>query len=337
MADKNNLPQDLAAVANRALAKIGCKYRVSNLSTDTGDLADMVRSAIYTAIAEVQSEFRWPELRSFALIQTPVSLPAGDAWDSILNVFLTWSDGVSGWATAADITKVVVSGYTGNFAFLNGDYEWDAGKTALYAAGGSERIRQTATGWAVEQRLLADWSTIPVSKIVTGWQVPPPDGWTPIVEGAVAAASFKTYRGAAYISDFSSWNGYALGETDTTVLCPQPSDFLRPLDADGAAYELVGGYFTCPLGSTLSLHYIRYSEDPAEWSPQLLKCIYYRLAMELCLPVLQTDALSRGLVEEYERLVFPQAKRVSSYNRRSTQIRESGRSNYARLRGGGRA
>ena len=202
MAHPANWPSTITALANRSMAKIGANVRFNDVESDVHPHAQIVRDSLYDAIREMQSEYRWIELKTPAVLSTP-----------------------------------------------------DAG----YESGSV-------------------------------------DGWS--------------YR-------------YVL-----------PDDFLRPLQDMDFEYELFGAFIYCDVAENIKLRYIRYSEDVAEWSSSLYKAVVYGLAMEISLPITQTDVIANGLKAEYENWVAPLLRRIQSYSHKKPNVRARRVSTLGALRRG---
>lgn len=112
-----------------------------------------------------------------------------------------------------------------------------------------------------------------------------------------------------------------------------PEDYLRPASNREQSYRLEDGFLWTPVESNFQLKYIRYSVNPEEWSPLLLKCIYFRLAMEICMPITEDDKRYDKLNSEYETTVFPRAQRIASFDNENPRSRRA-RGTYSRTRGG---
>ena len=112
-----------------------------------------------------------------------------------------------------------------------------------------------------------------------------------------------------------------------------PSDFLRPADNHDQYYVFENNYIFTDVSGNFPFRYVRYSKEPKEWSALLLKCVYFRLALEICMPVCENSHKYNSLLEEYEKVVFPRAKVIGSYDNESPRSRRAG-GRYSSLRGG---
>jgi hypothetical protein len=124
-----------------------------------------------------------------------------------------------------------------------------------------------------------------------------------------------------------------MSEADGTYQYTLPSDFLRPASNRDQSYVIENGYLFTDVSENFSFRYIRYSENPAEWSGLLVKCIYFRLAMEICLPITENIQRYNGLLEEYEKVVFPRAQKIGSFDQENPVSRRA-HGSYSRTRGG---
>jgi hypothetical protein len=202
MAIPANWPQDLTALANRAMQKIGEPQVFTDIATDTTDNGITIQTCLYDVIRDAQTSFLWPELETLSVITTP------DA------------------------------------AFTD---------TTAY-----------------------DYS----------------------------------YR-------------YSL-----------PSDYLRPMNERLYDYRISGPYVYATVSSDLDFHYLKYSEDVTEWSPQLFKVILWRLSEEIVLPITMNEPKYAEIVIQRER-AEDEARRIASYNRKFPNRRLHRQGGIARTRAGG--
>lgn len=124
-----------------------------------------------------------------------------------------------------------------------------------------------------------------------------------------------------------------MAENDDTYQYTLPSDYLRPASNRDQGYVIENGYLFTETAENFPFRYIRYSEDPAEWSGLLVKCVYFRLALEICMPLSENIQRYNALLEEYEKVVFPRARLVGSFDMESPRPRIA-RGRYSRTRGG---
>lgn len=124
-----------------------------------------------------------------------------------------------------------------------------------------------------------------------------------------------------------------MAENDDTYQYTMPSDFLRPASNRDQEYVIENGYLFTGTATDFPFKYIRYSEDPAEWSGLLVKCVYFRLALEICMPLTENSSKYNALLEEYEKVVFPRARQVASFDNENPRTRIA-RGTYSRLRSG---
>jgi len=124
-----------------------------------------------------------------------------------------------------------------------------------------------------------------------------------------------------------------MAENDDTYQYTMPSDYLRPASNRDQEYVIENGYLFTGEATDFPFKYIRYSEDPAEWSGLMVKCVYFRLALEICMPITENAQKYAALLEEYEKVVFPRACKVGSFDNENPRTRIA-RGTYGRLRSG---
>ena len=123
-------------------------------------------------------------------------------------------------------------------------------------------------------------------------------------------------------------------ENEDTYQYNFPSDYLRPASNRDQGYLIENGYVFTNVSENFPFRYIRYSLDPSEWSGLLVKCIFFRLALEICMPVTENGNRYNALLNEYEAVVFPRAKMVASFDHENPKSRRA-RGGYSRTRSGG--
>jgi hypothetical protein len=96
--------------------------------------------------------------------------------------------------------------------------------------------------------------------------------------------------------------GDGLPESAYTRLVAQESEY----DYD------VEGNFLLTSAESVSIVYIKRSDDPTEWTPELLRCIVHLAAANSAQAITQDSGIARNLLEKYEALVKPYAKRLQS-------------------------
>lgn len=111
-----------------------------------------------------------------------------------------------------------------------------------------------------------------------------------------------------------------------------PDDYLIPIWWDDSDHEIEAGYVYCNTEDNYVFNYIAYSILVDDWSSQLLITIKQRLAMALCLPLIEDDGKYEALLNEYERVILPRATRLSSYGKKVPNIRKRV-GNWSRTRG----
>jgi hypothetical protein len=124
-----------------------------------------------------------------------------------------------------------------------------------------------------------------------------------------------------------------IAENDDTYQYTLPSDYLRPASNRDQEYVIENGYLFTSVSENFPFRYIRYSENPEEWSGLLVKCVYFRLALEICMPITENVQKYNSLLQEYETVVFPRAKMVGSFDTENPRPRIA-RGRYSRTRGG---
>lgn len=121
---------------------------------------------------------------------------------------------------------------------------------------------------------------------------------------------------------------------------PLPDDCLRPLGVrlegggglpESAYTRLVAreseydydieGNFLLTGAESVSVVYIRRSDDPTEWTPELLRCIVHLAAANSAQAITQDAGIAQNVLQKYEALVKPYAKRLQSkYKTNSTLL-----------------
>lgn len=86
--------------------------------------------------------------------------------------------------------------------------------------------------------------------------------------------------------------------------------FSRALECD-QDYEIEGGLLLSHLEG-VRLVYVRRSDEPAQWSAELLRCIYHLTAVNAGQSITQDSGITRNVLEKYETLVKPYAKLLQS-------------------------
>ncbi len=118
---------------------------------------------------------------------------------------------------------------------------------------------------------------------------------------------------------------------DFLRMARSPGEFGPVTDELGAEvdYERIGPTLYCAAESA-RLHYIAADCDPAGWSPWLCKAIYTMLAINLAPLRNKSKTLTEQLIQIYENIVRPRARRAASLYRTSQRARRSGPSRYDR-------
>jgi hypothetical protein len=112
-----------------------------------------------------------------------------------------------------------------------------------------------------------------------------------------------------------------------------PADCLRPLGArlesDGLSsetaytrlvaqeseyhYDIEGDFLlTTKEEAEIDIVYIKRSDDPTEWSSELLDCIYHCAAVNAAQSITQDSGIVQNILQKYEQLVKPHARRLQS-------------------------
>jgi hypothetical protein len=113
-----------------------------------------------------------------------------------------------------------------------------------------------------------------------------------------------------------------------------PTDYLRPADNNHTDnnYQILNGYIWTDETENFEFRYIRFSDDPSEWEPLLVKCVYFRLAIEICQPLSENIPRYNALVTQYLQEVEPKAHKVASFNHEKPNNRRW-RNTWSRERG----
>lgn len=95
---------------------------------------------------------------------------------------------------------------------------------------------------------------------------------------------------------------------DATTPLPHtlPSDCLRVLDVKSPGWTLRGRAIYCP-SATVRVRYITDAEDVEHFDPLFIEAFAVRLAMKLCIPLINSTTAHRALADEYRQLALPQA------------------------------
>lgn len=106
----------------------------------------------------------------------------------------------------------------------------------------------------------------------------------------------------------------SLPESAWTKLVAQESEF---------DYE-VEGNFLLTYSEDVKVVYIKREDDPAKWTPELLRCIVHLAAVNAAQSITQDSGIVRNLLEKYEALVKPYAKRLQSKYKTNSRIMPRG-------------
>lgn len=85
-----------------------------------------------------------------------------------------------------------------------------------------------------------------------------------------------------------------------------PTDCLRVLDVRSPGWTLRGRAIYCPAES-VRVRYITDTEDVASFDPLFIEAFAVRLALKLCMPLINSTTAHRSLSDEYQRIALPQA------------------------------
>jgi len=114
-----------------------------------------------------------------------------------------------------------------------------------------------------------------------------------------------------------------------------PDGMLRMIDENICDYHISGAYiYVNAYSENLPFIYTAYSEDPTVWGSMLTKVIVYKIAMAVCLPVTNSSAYEKGLIQEFETLVEPKCHRINSYNKVRPRRQQRGTGSLAQTRRG---
>lgn len=98
------------------------------------------------------------------------------------------------------------------------------------------------------------------------------------------------------------------GAADGSVNLPHtlPTDCLRVLDVSSPGWTLRGRSIYCP-AAQVRVRYIADTERVEDFDPLFIEALATRLAMKLCIPLINSTTAHRSLADEYQRLSLPQA------------------------------
>lgn len=95
-----------------------------------------------------------------------------------------------------------------------------------------------------------------------------------------------------------------------------PQDCLRVAAVNSSSWTLRGRCVFCPQ-SRIRLLYIADIEDTSLFEPLFCEALATRLACKLCIPLLSSTTARQALVDEYNRMVLPQATYINAVQDRS--------------------
>ena len=96
------------------------------------------------------------------------------------------------------------------------------------------------------------------------------------------------------------------GDSSTPLPHTLPSDCLRVLDVKSPGWTLRGRAVYCP-AATVRVRYITDAEDTEHFDPLFVEAFATRLAMKLCIPLINSTTARQALADEYQRIALPQA------------------------------
>lgn len=111
-----------------------------------------------------------------------------------------------------------------------------------------------------------------------------------------------------------------------------PDDYLRPFNEELYRYEIKGQFVYSNIDQDLGFHYVKYTEEVPEWSPQLYQVIMYQLAIAACIQITQAPNLKGELLAYYEAKVLPGAKAIKSQSQRYPNRTQRMSGAYSRTR-----
>jgi hypothetical protein len=95
-----------------------------------------------------------------------------------------------------------------------------------------------------------------------------------------------------------------------------PSDFLRMVRLNGLLawepedfYEIEGNVLLTDQDAA-KVQYIKHEEDTTKYDSLLVKAIACKLAAEMCVSLSEHEGLSASLMQEFETVIMPRARRV---------------------------
>jgi len=111
-----------------------------------------------------------------------------------------------------------------------------------------------------------------------------------------------------------------------------PATCLRVLRiVDGYDYRIQGSVLCCEVEDP-TVYYLQYNATPSAWGILLSQAVYYKLAIQMALPLTQNTALYRTVLQEWELSIAPALRRLASESASAVQNRPS-RHNWRQARG----
>lgn len=109
-----------------------------------------------------------------------------------------------------------------------------------------------------------------------------------------------------------------------------PSDFIRLCEVEGVDafypkefFDIQGRKLFCGLDSdneedeSLHIEYIRREDDPTLYSPLFVEALAYRLAIKISVPLTNSDAKARTLMQTFEQVILPRCMTIDAQQRYS--------------------
>lgn len=93
-----------------------------------------------------------------------------------------------------------------------------------------------------------------------------------------------------------------LPESAFTQIVAQESEYNYDVEGDHLLTHAAGVHVV----------YIKRSDDPSEWTSELLDCIYHAAAVKAAQNITQDPGIVRNVLEAYEVMVKPRARRLQS-------------------------
>lgn len=136
--------------------------------------------------------------------------------------------------------------------------------------------------------------------------------WHELVKAATVTADVEDHPDGRKRYDLPAECLRPLGVrlTDGTGGLPQ-TVYTRMAHDTEDDYEIEAGYLLT-YAESVDLVYIRRSDNPTEWTPELLRCITHCAAINAGHAITDDPQIVSNLLQKYEQLVKPHARRLQS-------------------------